>query len=946
MRALSKALLPLSICFALACGGEGSLKRCASKDTALQDCGPGFSCRTPVSGEQGVCVPTGDGDCLVSCATGNVCSDSGDCKPRYLVEITSPAGNSLVGGDPLTVVVKVTRGSSSVEKAKSVTLATGTTTLSAAPQQASVSGTIDTYTWTYAPGSGEDDTVAFTATATGSGQGGVDEKVSSAIVSVVVDDAPPLVQVTPDSGGAFTSTTTDVPNMTFTVKLTDSHPPTGALQATIGTITQSLTYSAADSSAGQFSVYKGVLTPSAMHDASLACGVTVSVSGSDLLGNSGSGSANMHYTCEDPKQVCSRESTYQCKAKYTVTITSAVPSTPISSQTSVTATVVRGTATDVPVPGEVDLYADDAYQAPGTGVTDSANPLITTYSLNYTPSGTNTEGNVNLVAKALVSGVVVATSLAVAVPVDTKSPVVNVTSPSSSSRFLRTDPFGITFDVTDKNYSGVDSITLVPIDGGGNVQSTQSFTVPSPSCGSADGSGKRSCTASLDFSQQTFPYFVQDFTVSVVASDTVGHHGTGSIGKVTITRLRWANTSTAGNADVTTPAVLGDGNLVIGANIAGSVPAVWALDRATGNPIWTTLSSDVGGSVAAPPVVGSAGVWVIGGSPSQLCLIDSSSGRAKTITVGATTTKYCCNLSVKNGNGFAITPTVSGSSTTETATVGGVATISQGVTSGKLYQLQSTGTPPTNCTEVSVGTIGTEVATPPVLDAAGNLYWGDSSRKVYRYPAWTGTNPGVLGSNGVAGALALDSSSVFAVDQPSNVHDVLWKIDATTGAASSWDLGTNAYIAGAWPVVPADNEILIGRQSVSGGNTTYMLGRLRAGSTVGGWLNPSLDGGVRGALVMRDQGGSQTFVVPTWNGSIYQFGSDGTLLWNGSGLSPLHEGNILTEVDTPGYSTAYFGSIGGVVYAVIVDGVLDTNAPWPKVRHDRQNTGNYSHSKN
>jgi hypothetical protein len=39
-------------------------------------------------------------------------------------------------------------------------------------------------------------------------------------------------------------------------------------------------------------------------------------------------------------------------------------------------------------------------------------------------------------------------------------------------------------------------------------------------------------------------------------------------------------------------------------------------------------------------------------------------------------------------------------------------------------------------------------------------------------------------------------------------------------------------------------------------------------------------------------------------------------------------------------STAYFGCADGNLYAVIVDGRLDTTAPWPKSHHDTRNTGN------
>jgi hypothetical protein len=53
----------------------------------------------------------------------------------------------------------------------------------------------------------------------------------------------------------------------------------------------------------------------------------------------------------------------------------------------------------------------------------------------------------------------------------------------------------------------------------------------------------------------------------------------------------------------------------------------------------------------------------------------------------------------------------------------------------------------------------------------------------------------------------------------------------------------------------------------------------------------------------------------------------------------LEPANIWTE---PGAttSTAYLAGADGNLYAVIVDGALDTSAPWPKAFHDPQNTSN------
>ena len=39
-------------------------------------------------------------------------------------------------------------------------------------------------------------------------------------------------------------------------------------------------------------------------------------------------------------------------------------------------------------------------------------------------------------------------------------------------------------------------------------------------------------------------------------------------------------------------------------------------------------------------------------------------------------------------------------------------------------------------------------------------------------------------------------------------------------------------------------------------------------------------------------------------------------------------------------ATAYVAGADGKLYAVVVDGQLDTTAPWPKAFHDPRNTSN------
>ena len=84
-------------------------------------------------------------------------------------------------------------------------------------------------------------------------------------------------------------------------------------------------------------------------------------------------------------------------------------------------------------------------------------------------------------------------------------------------------------------------------------------------------------------------------------------------------------------------------------------------------------------------------------------------------------------------------------------------------------------------------------------------------------------------------------------------------------------------------------------------------------------------------------------MVPTSDGSVFAVRvADGTVTWTQrltAAAQSLEPANIWTE---PGAttSTAYLAGADGNLYAVIVDGVLDTSAPWPKAFHDPQNTSN------
>jgi hypothetical protein len=111
-------------------------------------------------------------------------------------------------------------------------------------------------------------------------------------------------------------------------------------------------------------------------------------------------------------------------------------------------------------------------------------------------------------------------------------------------------------------------------------------------------------------------------------------------------------------------------------------------------------------------------------------------------------------------------------------------------------------------------------------------------------------------------------------------------------------------------------------------------------STGGEWHSPSLGGFARTPLVLDDV--RTPFVVSTDAGAVHALRPDGTIAWTAQfGTAALQPGNIYTPPGQPPdeiLSTAYFAGADGVLHAVIVDGALDGNAPWPKAFHDPRNT--------
>jgi len=107
--------------------------------------------------------------------------------------------------------------------------------------------------------------------------------------------------------------------------------------------------------------------------------------------------------------------------------------------------------------------------------------------------------------------------------------------------------------------------------------------------------------ADVDLASLPFPALARDVAVTLLATDAAGNQAALPL-LVPVTRVRWAYDA---GAPVTSPAVMGDGTLVVGVSAtANQVRAI----RPDGTLLW---QATVGaGVVTAAPSIGPSGIWV------------------------------------------------------------------------------------------------------------------------------------------------------------------------------------------------------------------------------------------------------------------------------------------------------------------------------------------------
>jgi len=228
----------------------------------------------------------------------------------------------------------------------------------------------------------------------------------------------------------------------------------------------------------------------------------------------------------------------------------------------------------------------------------------------------------------------------------------------------------------------------------------------------------------------------------------------------------------------------------------------------------------------------------------------------------------------------------------------------------------------------------TTSSAPPAVSAAGKVLMpaGGALRR-FTLPTsgvlhedWTGA-PAAPSIGSVSAPVAVDAS------------DATWSValdgslNRTTADALTSTV-TEVPISSTGPIILSDGSAVVG------GSDGYLY-RAASGATPPWSTSTALSGAPAVPLAL--DGATPALLVPTSTGRLYALSqATGEILWSqklsstGQALQPA---NVWAESGAV-TGTAYLGGADGKLYAVAVDGVLETSAPWPKAFHDPRNTSN------
>ncbi|HEU4384380.1 MAG TPA: hypothetical protein VFR85_12900 [Anaeromyxobacteraceae bacterium] len=467
------------------------------------------------------------------------------------------------------------------------------------------------------------------------------------------------------------------------------------------------------------------------------------------------------------------------------------------------------------------------------------------------------------------------------VSVDTAPPAITeVTITCSTTPCLRDSTLTVSATVTDSHP--------------GTVSAAVSLA-PSPPIELVFSAGSYSGTFAVK--DHSFPHFNTYVSAQVTAADLVGNVATMATGTpVQVTRLRWATQVESSAPPILTGAAVdGSGNIYLG----GSNGKLYVL--APGGSVTSRWLGSTTTSFATAPAVGSGGVWI--GDQTTVYLVNPSTG------------------AIVNGSGCLIggaatTPAIAQVSGTETAFVG-----------SQIQRLFAVAAP-SKCT--NSGQYEAFYAA-PAIDGSNNVYAASDQGRLrslrldgigffvenWSSPGYVSVGasvrvPVMFGSNRIWSASFEPAGQVFQTTTSG----------AATLVATGGSLGAPILLAGG-DVVAGDGPVV------------------RRWDAAGALQGTSGDLGAAAVSAMALADGDAGFVVPTAGGTVHALNADLSTLWQGTltaGQS-LTEGNVF-KLPADVFSTAVFGGADGKVYAVMVDGGLDTGALWPKVHHDTRNTGN------
>jgi hypothetical protein len=418
----------------------------------------------------------------------------------------------------------------------------------------------------------------------------------------------------------------------------------------------------------------------------------------------------------------------------------------------------------------------------------------------------------------------------------------------------------------------------------------------------APGSGSE-WTGTIDLATVPFPAFTRELLVTVVARDGARNEASAVAGagqRPVVTRLRWEY---AGGASLSPAAITADGTVVVARSaLTDQVLAV----NADGTKAWSrSLGS---GTVTAPPSIGAQAIWV-GANDGKLYAV-APDGSAELAS------RSCTASGVARGP-----PAI--------LTTGGTDVAFGAFSNGRIYASGPTCVPTAETPGKDPYTSGVAV------DGDGGVYGATSTlalKAVRRY-VWDGE---ALGASWVVDVGdAIDAPFALAGTGIVVTGSTAGELERTTVGTGSGSVAALATLSGSIdesPIILSNGDIVVG-------DASGKLHRLDSNGTAV-WDPPvDLGAAVHAPMALKPAGGSVWFLVATVDGKVHAVDGSGAILWSGplTGGTALGAGNIHTPAGSD-LSTAYFGGADGKLYAVIVDGALDTAAPWPKAWHDARNT--------